>query len=167
MASLPVKQCVLTFLITSRKNRRNLFTSFLHNMQTSGAARSGWHSWGRADASRAIRQLGGCSWAGTCPGTVSSPAPLPAAGCAACSLGCNFCHPLQAQQKGQLSGLPLQVWLGCRVWPLVLRAAWVSGLGVVWGILEPEVLCQPQDHQPRACPLLLWRSLQSRGNYPQ
>lgn len=39
----PAQQCVLpTFLIASRKNRRNLFTSFPHNIQTSGAARFGF-----------------------------------------------------------------------------------------------------------------------------
>lgn len=38
---LPVKQRVLpTFLIAGRKNRRNLFTGFLHNIPTSGAAGS-------------------------------------------------------------------------------------------------------------------------------
>lgn len=58
----PAQQCVLpTFLIASRKNRRNLFTSFLHNIQTSGAARSGWRSWGTANPSRTIRQAGSCS----------------------------------------------------------------------------------------------------------
>lgn len=73
--SLPVKRCVLpTFLIASRKNRRNLFTGFLHNIQTSGAARSGWHSWGRKDTSRTIRQLGNCSLKGICPSTASIPA---------------------------------------------------------------------------------------------
>lgn len=59
MASLPVKQCVLpTFLITSRKNRRNLFPSFLHDTQTAGAVGSAGHSWERAEVLRAIRQQG-------------------------------------------------------------------------------------------------------------
>lgn len=73
---LPVKQRVLpTFLIAGRKNRRNLFTGFLHNIPTSGAAGSGWRSWGRAETSRAIRQLGNRSLKGICPNTANSPAP--------------------------------------------------------------------------------------------
>lgn len=72
--SLPVKQCVLpTFLIASRKNRRNLFTGFLHNIQTSGAAGSGWRSWGREDTSRTIRQLGNGSRKGISLNMVNSP----------------------------------------------------------------------------------------------
>lgn len=56
---MPVKQCVLpTFLITSRKNRRNLFPSFLHDTQTAGAVGSAGHSWERAEVLRAIRQQG-------------------------------------------------------------------------------------------------------------
>lgn len=72
--SSPVKQCVLpTFLIASRKNRRNLFTGFLHNIQTSGAAGSGWCSWGREDTSRTIRQLRNGSQKGISPNMVTSP----------------------------------------------------------------------------------------------
>lgn len=70
----PAQQCVLpTFLIASRKNRRNLFTSFLHNIQTSGAARSGWRSWGTENTSRTIRQLGSCSLKGISPTRETAP----------------------------------------------------------------------------------------------
>lgn len=51
-----------------------MFTGFLHNIQTSGAVRSGWHSWGRKDTSRTIRQLGNCSLKGICPNTANIPA---------------------------------------------------------------------------------------------
>ena len=73
MSSLPAKQCALpTFLIASRKNRRNLLPSFLQNAQTSGAAGSGWRSWGTRDTSRTIRQLGSCSLKGISPNGAKS-----------------------------------------------------------------------------------------------
>lgn len=69
----------LRSLIASRKNRRNLFTSFLHNIQTSGAARSGWRSWGTENTSRTIRQPGSCSREGISQpwenGSEQAPAP--------------------------------------------------------------------------------------------
>lgn len=72
---MPVKPHALpTFLMASRKKRRNLFTGFLHDIQTSGAARSGWRSWGRGDTSRTIRQLRNRSLKGPCPNAAKSPA---------------------------------------------------------------------------------------------
>lgn len=109
MASLPVKQCVLpTFLITSRKNRRNLFPSFLHDTQTAGAVGSAGHPWGRAEVLRAIRQQGAAvEWgrARAQRAALGSPTWLCAAGSACPSWGCGFCHFCTTRMLGDLVAL--------------------------------------------------------------
>lgn len=76
-----------------------MFTGFLHNIQTSGAAGSGWHSWGREDTSRTIRQLGNSSRKGMSPNAVSGPVTVASA-------------PTQTQQLPHAPGCPHWAFLG-------------------------------------------------------